>query len=95
METGGNAANATTVTCTSPDPVSPTAITINAQTKRPAVTDPAQLARQLDIQNAKLRRLCGEMAELLADCKPQDATIEWVIRRLDALEEWDVYARNR
>jgi len=59
------------------------------------VADPAQLARQLDIENAKLRRLCSEMADLLADCKPQDATITWVIRRLDALEEWETYAQNR
>lgn len=58
------------------------------------MADSAQLARQLDIENAKLRHLCTEMADLLADCKPQDATIGWVIRRLDALEEWETYAKS-
>jgi len=39
MATGGNAASVTTATCTSHDPVKPTAITINAQIRRLAVTD--------------------------------------------------------
>jgi hypothetical protein len=37
--TGGNAANATTVTFTSHDPAKPTVITINARRKRLAVAD--------------------------------------------------------
>ena len=36
----------------------------------------------------RLRMLCAGMADLLEDCRPADATISWVLRRLDLLEQW-------
>lgn len=35
-----------------------------------------------------LRDLCARMATLLEDCRPADATLMWVMGRLDAIEEW-------
>lgn len=36
----------------------------------------------------RLQLLCAGMADLLEDCRPADATISWVLRRLDLLEQW-------
>jgi hypothetical protein len=35
-----------------------------------------------------LRSLCARMATLLEDCRPADATLMWVMGRLDVIEEW-------
>ena len=36
----------------------------------------------------RLQLLCAGMADLLEDCRLADATISWVLRRLDLLEQW-------
>ena len=43
----------------------------------------------------QVRRLCSHMATLLDDCRPADATIVWVMARLDTLEEWQSYRSER
>ena len=43
----------------------------------------------------RLFRLCSHMATLLDDCRPADATIVWVMARLDTLEEWQSYRQER
>jgi hypothetical protein len=59
MATGGNAANVTTATCTSHDPVRPTVTTINAQKKRLAMSDDilTQLRSVLDPEMPLSERL--------------------------------------
>jgi hypothetical protein len=43
----------------------------------------------------QLRRLCSHMATLLDDCRPADASLVWVMARLDTLEEWQTYRQER
>jgi len=43
----------------------------------------------------QLRRLCSHMATLLDDCRPADATLAWVMARLDTLEEWQACRSER
>jgi hypothetical protein len=53
------------------------------------------LSREAADEIERLRRLCSHMATLLDDCRPADATLVWVMARLDTLEEWQAYRSER
>jgi hypothetical protein len=57
--------------------------------------DTADLQTDVADEIEQLRRLCSYMATLLDDCRPADASLVWVMDRLDTLEEWQAYSQER
>jgi hypothetical protein len=57
--------------------------------------EPLTLVGEAADEIERLRRLCSHMATLLDDCRPADATLVWVMARLDTLEEWQAYRSER